>query len=96
VSPLEAVILRRADEQTRSVRLTGYWERDSWDVPASPAPRPVKRARCLAGDCADPVSGQHGYCRTHWLQITRGIPLDAIPGTRGRSTRRAQPEGTGT
>jgi hypothetical protein len=95
MSPLETVILRRADEQTRTVRLAGYWERDSWDVPAAPVPRPVKRARCLAGDCADPVSGQHSYCRTHWLQITRGIPLDAIPGTRGRSTRRAQSEGTG-
>jgi hypothetical protein len=95
MSPLETVILRRADEQTRTVRLTGYWERDSWDVPRAPAPVSSRRARCLAGDCDARVTA-NGYCRTHWLQITRGIPLDAIPGTRGRSTRRAQAEGTGT
>jgi hypothetical protein len=95
VSPLDTVVLRRADEQTRSVRLTGYWERDSWDVPRNalaPA-QPQHRAHCLA--CEKPARTR-GYCRPHYLQITRGIPLDAIPETRGRSTRRTQSEGTGT
>jgi hypothetical protein len=83
-SLVDAVLLRRSDEQADAARCTGQHEHDGWDVPRSPAPVSVKRARCLAGDCDGRVKGQHGYCHKHWLQVQRGIPLDAIPGTRGR------------
>jgi hypothetical protein len=93
-SLVDAVLVRRSDEQANAARFTGQHENDSWDVPKVAAPKVTKRARCLAGDCADRVKGLHGYCHKHWLKIVRGIPLDAIPGTRGRALKTRR-EGTG-
>lgn len=75
-SLVEVVVLRRADEQVRSVRLGGYWERDSWDVLNGVTPRRVKRFRpCLAGDCTRPVT-RWGYCHVHAQRVSRGVPVD--------------------
>jgi hypothetical protein len=92
---VESVLLRRADEQTRTVRLTGYWERDSWDVPRAPAPKPTTRARCLAGDCAARVTA-NGYCRKHWGRVLLGTPVDWDDMRFGSVKPRARREGTGT
>jgi hypothetical protein len=75
-SLVDAVLMRRSDEQANAARFTGQHEHDSWDVPRVAAPKVTKRARCLAGDCDDPVKGQHGYCHKHWMRVLRGTPVD--------------------
>ncbi len=76
MTPLDLVVLRRADEQVANLRLVQHWERDSWDVPAARRPpRKKSRARCLAGDCDErPVA--FGYCRRHIGKVRAGVALD--------------------
>lgn len=70
MTELEAVILRRAEEQVASVRGQGRaWERDSWDVLSDRTPpQPPKRTRCLDGDCDQPVR-VGSYCAMHAERI---------------------------
>lgn len=71
MTALEAIQVQRAEEQSRSVRMRGYWERDSWDVPAKRQVRTRLRRPCLAGQCERRVQA-HGYCHMHWQRIQRG------------------------
>jgi hypothetical protein len=85
VTNLEAIVLRRADEQVRGERLRGYRERDSWDVPeAAQRARPAPKA-CRAGCGARAVA--EGLCRVHVARLRRGLDLDADLGEPGRKTR---------
>jgi hypothetical protein len=97
VTTLDAIALRRANEQTAAVVLDGRWERDSWDVPRDRRPaRPPRRA-CLAGDCARKVQAR-GYCHMHAERIKRGIPVDwseSDPGRRPAIAARFTGEGAG-
>jgi hypothetical protein len=82
-SLIDAVLLRRSDEQADAARFTGQHEHDGWDVPRDtfkPA-RKTRRARCFA--CEKPGT-HHGYCRPHWCQVLNGVPVDEPPQRRGR------------
>lgn len=84
MTTLEAIQLRRADEQVRAERLGGYWERDSWDVPRSRiAPEKPRRRPCLAGDCDRRVRSG-GYCHMHGRRLARGLPVDWSESDPGR------------
>jgi hypothetical protein len=79
MSPLDAIVIARADEQAQAVRFDHGWERDSWAV-KGPQPKPARkksRARCLAGDCDGRVVAM-GYCQMHAHRIRRGHPVDGV------------------
>lgn len=77
---LDAIILRRAEEQVRAYRMDEPTTHDRWAVkPAQYVARKVDRSRpCLAGDCDRRVS-HHGYCSMHWNRVLRGCPVDYTP-----------------
>lgn len=75
-SLVDVVVLRRADEQVQAERLTGYWERDSWDVLNARDPERLRRTRpCLAGDCTRRVH-RWGYCHVHAQRVSRGVDVN--------------------
>jgi hypothetical protein len=76
---LEAIVVRRADEQLRGFRArTELGRHDRWAIkPTRYEGRrpPAPRRACLAGECRGKVT-EHGYCVRHWLLVVRGVPLD--------------------
>lgn len=92
MTELEAVILRRAEEQVASVRGQGRaWERDSWDVPSDSLPqKPTKRTRCLAGDCGQPVR-VGSYCAMHAERVRATGVVDGPIGIAAWRKRKGAP-----
>jgi hypothetical protein len=65
---LEAIAVRRADEQVRAL-VWSRWqhERDSWDVPAERAPPRMKRRPCI--HCGEKTQALTSYCKTCLLRV---------------------------
>jgi hypothetical protein len=79
VTLLDAIVVRRADEQLRGFRAVDEPIRhDRWAIKPTRYEgrrRPALRRACLAGDCRAKVTA-HGYCRRHWLLVVHGVALD--------------------
>jgi hypothetical protein len=75
---LEALAVRRAEEQLATLDLSAEWGRhDRWAIkPGEVISRDRKRKprRCWACDRKGTYSG--GYCHKHWKQVSAGKPVD--------------------
>lgn len=81
ISPLEAIAIRRADEQMRAIRMDEPVTHDrsaiapsEYQGRADGRNKRPKRDRCLACD-RKPTHGS--YCKRHWERWRRGVPVDS-------------------
>ena len=73
---IDALVLRRADEQVQALDLRERtYTHDGQAVRARPAaklPVPAKRTSCLFDGCTRPVRHSGTYCHAHWMRLRRG------------------------
>lgn len=75
MTPLDAIVLARADEQMRTIRMDEPTKHDRRDVPGAYVPRMrFRRGRCLA--CGGQLKGFASYCPIHKYRIENGYPWD--------------------
>ena len=81
ISPLEAIALRRADEQMGGINMGEPVKHDGWAIKPSDVQgradgrgKGYRPAHCRACD----RKATHGtYCKRHWARVRVGLPVDA-------------------
>ena len=78
-SLVDLVLVRRAEEQMRSLRMDEPVKHDGWSIKPTQydgrRDRVWRRERCLA--CDEPAWRGLSYCALHAGRIRAGLPVDA-------------------